>query len=265
MNRAEFIRELEYLLQDIPEEERDDAIAYYRDYLEEAGDEMEEQALREFGSPERVAAIIRSDLNGSFEDGGAFTEAGYQDERFREPNYGLAPRSELPEVVESDGMEAGGAFGEGTAQSGYGDAKAAAKRKRRQDLENRSIFKRILRAGLILILIGVAVPLTFGVGGTMLELLTTLFLLAVSSVLLVGVLTVAASVGGVGLLVFSVIMLAGSPPIGLVLLGMAVVILGMACIGVSLSLLIYGKWLPDGLRWCVNRISAVLHRERRRA
>lgn len=57
MRRAEFMKELEYLLQDIPDEEKEEALAYYRDYLEEAGDENEEQVIREFGSPERVAAI----------------------------------------------------------------------------------------------------------------------------------------------------------------------------------------------------------------
>ena len=41
MRRAEFMKELEYLLQDIPDEEKEEALAYYRDYLEEAGDENE--------------------------------------------------------------------------------------------------------------------------------------------------------------------------------------------------------------------------------
>ena len=41
MKKEEFMRELEYLLQDIPEEEKEDAIAYYRDYLEEAGADKE--------------------------------------------------------------------------------------------------------------------------------------------------------------------------------------------------------------------------------
>ena len=47
MRRAEFMKELEYLLQDIPDEEKEEALAYYRDYLEEAGDENEEQVIRE--------------------------------------------------------------------------------------------------------------------------------------------------------------------------------------------------------------------------
>ena len=79
MNKAEFVRQLEYLLQDIPEDERQEAIFYYRAYLEDAGEENEEQVILEFGSPERVAAIIRSDLNGNLKEGGEFTESGYQD------------------------------------------------------------------------------------------------------------------------------------------------------------------------------------------
>ena len=39
MNREEFMKELEYLLSDIPDEDKAEAIGYYRDYLEEAGDE----------------------------------------------------------------------------------------------------------------------------------------------------------------------------------------------------------------------------------
>ena len=76
MDRKDFMKELEYLLQDIPEEEKEDAIAYYRDYLEDAGDEHEAEVISEFGSPERVAAIIRADLGGDLEHGGEFTESG---------------------------------------------------------------------------------------------------------------------------------------------------------------------------------------------
>lgn len=85
MTRDAFMRELEYLLQDVQDDEKEEALQYYRDYFDEAGPENEEQVIREFGSPERVAAIIRSDLAGNLEEGGAFTESGYTDERFRDP------------------------------------------------------------------------------------------------------------------------------------------------------------------------------------
>ena len=45
MKKEAFLERLEALLQDIPEEEKRDAIDYYRDYLEEAGPaERQEQS-----------------------------------------------------------------------------------------------------------------------------------------------------------------------------------------------------------------------------
>lgn len=99
MSKEEFMKQLEYLLSDIPEEEKKDALDYYWDYLEEAGD-MADKAIEEFGSPERIAAIVRSDIRGDLKDGGAFTEMGYEDERFRDPNYQVAERYDLPEAQE---------------------------------------------------------------------------------------------------------------------------------------------------------------------
>ena len=55
MKKEAFLERLEALLQDIPEEEKRDAIDYYRDYLEEAGPEKEEEVLAEFQSPEHIA------------------------------------------------------------------------------------------------------------------------------------------------------------------------------------------------------------------
>lgn len=76
MRKEEFFDKLEYLLQDIPDQDREDALDYYRDYLAEAGSGNEEAAIEDFGSPERVAAIIRADLAGNLNDGGSYTDRG---------------------------------------------------------------------------------------------------------------------------------------------------------------------------------------------
>ena len=68
MNRDTFMKELEYLLQDMNEEEKEDALQYYKDYLDEAGPEREEAVIKEFGSPERIASIIRSSVAGVRQD-----------------------------------------------------------------------------------------------------------------------------------------------------------------------------------------------------
>lgn len=63
MNRQEFMARLEALLSGIPEEEKQEALAYYAGYFEDAGEENEEQIIKELESPEKVAATIRADLN----------------------------------------------------------------------------------------------------------------------------------------------------------------------------------------------------------
>ncbi len=65
MNRSEFMSQLERLLMDIPESDRQDAIAYYNDYFDEAGKENEARVIQELGSPGRVAAMMKADLKGN--------------------------------------------------------------------------------------------------------------------------------------------------------------------------------------------------------
>ncbi len=64
MSKNEFLSQLSTLLSDLSPEERDEAIAYYREYIEDAGLENEETILEELGTPEKVAAAIQSDSQG---------------------------------------------------------------------------------------------------------------------------------------------------------------------------------------------------------
>ena len=81
MNRVEFMQQLERLLWDLPESDRLDALAYYNDYFDEAGMDSEQKVIQELGSPERVAAIIKADLNTSGNEQAEYTEHGYYDGR----------------------------------------------------------------------------------------------------------------------------------------------------------------------------------------
>lgn len=74
MNRMEFMQILRLNLSDLLENEREDAIQYYEDYLNDAGIENEQEAMEELGSPERLAETIKAGLNG----GGEYTENGYR-------------------------------------------------------------------------------------------------------------------------------------------------------------------------------------------
>lgn len=58
MKKEEFLKELERRLSGISEEERADAVAFYRSYFEDAGEENEESVIAELESPEKVAESI---------------------------------------------------------------------------------------------------------------------------------------------------------------------------------------------------------------
>ena len=255
MRRAEFMKELEYLLQDIPDEEKEEALAYYRDYLEDAGDENEEQVIREFGSPERVAAIIRSDLDGNLENGGEFTESGYQDERFREPNYQVAKRMDLPE--KSAWQQEGTHWQEGSSRQ---ENRGYSENWKQQDFRDRMWLKRLLKVGLLLVILGVLAPILLGAGGTVLGILLAAALLLAGAVVLIGVLTVTACLGAVALLVWGAGLMFTEPGTGMMVLGAGVGALGLGLIGIVLSVLIYGKFLPWCIRGLVNGISSLIHR-----
>lgn len=64
MNRIEFMTELASLLQDIPAEERRDAMQYYNDYFDDAGEGQEQQVIEELESPKKVAEKIKADMTG---------------------------------------------------------------------------------------------------------------------------------------------------------------------------------------------------------
>ena len=245
MSRDEFMRELEYLLQDIPEKEKADAIEYYRDYLEEAGPEHEEEVIREFGSPERIAAIIRSDISGDLKDGGEFTDHGYQDERFKDPNYQMAKRFDLPEV------------------SDYKENSDYKEKHERKGGFSRSGRRRNIILWIILII--VASPLLSGIGGVLAGLVSVLFGLLVTAVVGVGAITIVLLAAGAVMVPAGFVSMAIHPISGILLLGLGILFLGLGLLALAASGAFYGKFLPFLFRSCMNAVSSLFHRRRYRS
>lgn len=63
MNKNEYLDRLSRLLADISYEEHEEALSYYREYLEDAGIENEQHAMEELGTPEQLAQKIREGLS----------------------------------------------------------------------------------------------------------------------------------------------------------------------------------------------------------
>ncbi len=68
MNKEDFLRELASELADLPEKDREDAIKYYSDYIDDAGYDPD-TVIEELGSPKAVAATVRNEA-------GIITEPG---------------------------------------------------------------------------------------------------------------------------------------------------------------------------------------------
>ena len=65
MNRVDFMNQLESLLQNISPAEREEALQYYNEYFNDAGEENEQDVIEALGNPAKVAENIKRDLYGS--------------------------------------------------------------------------------------------------------------------------------------------------------------------------------------------------------
>ncbi len=65
MTAQEFLKQLEQCLSGLQAEERANALAYYREYFQEAGEEHEEEAVQRLGSPQAAAQRIINEMGDS--------------------------------------------------------------------------------------------------------------------------------------------------------------------------------------------------------
>ncbi len=112
MNRAEFMRRLTELLGDVPPMEREEAIQYYNDYFDDAGEENEGSVIASLGTPEELAKTIKTGLNDGG-NGGEFTESGFS-------GYTQLPKDEVIRAEDVNTAEGSGnnAARTGNEQSG---------------------------------------------------------------------------------------------------------------------------------------------------
>ena len=266
MNRTEFLEQLERLLWDIPESERKEALEYYQDYFEDAGAENEGKVIQELGSPGKVAAIIRADLENEGIQYGEYTETGYTDERFQEKN-GPEP-SEMEE--NSEKSETGPETGQeennwdGTR---YRDPQGERRQHSYDGPYSRAGYGRNYgqnprrsRSGagwiLLIIFVVAALPFVFGFGMGALGLLIGIIGGIIG--LLAG--GIGLTVGGIMFLIHSLVFQLASPPTAVACVGGALM---MTAVGILLLLAFI--WLifrafPAVFRWAVDLIQRVLHR-----
>lgn len=218
MNRKRFMAELEKLLWDLPYNERKEAIQYYNDYFDDAGEEKEAQVIEELGSPEQVARTIRE---GMFENGGEYTEHGYEDSRFRDrqevsagPSVSPAPKT---------------------------------KPKKQKNTNPWKIFCIIL---LCILLFPIIVP----VGLALLVAAVVLLVGVIALVLGAGAAGIAIIVAGIGTIILGIVRLVTFPAVGAALGGIGCLLLALGILACLLLLWIFCKIIPPVVRGVVSLI-----------
>lgn len=225
MNRVEFMSQLERLLWDIPESDRQDAICYYNDYFDEAGAENEARIIQELGSPGKVAATIKADLHTSGNERAEYTERGYYDGREGE-NLNSPARKE----------------------NGYHEPKK----------------KRSIPWPLIIILIIFASPVLVGVGGGLLGGILGVVFGALGILLAAIICGVAFMFAGLACIVVGIVRIVINPVEGLITTGVGSLFLAAGIVITLLFAWCVSKWLPALFRWIVNLIQRLFHRGERR-
>lgn len=184
MNRKGFMDRLETLLAVIPEEEREEALQYYTDYFEDAGQENEEQVIKELGSPENVAAMIKADLKDDSAGNGEFTENGYSDARFEQrdnpvprPNrYKRAEGGYTYRSTEGTGSNSRNSYSHGSYNAnGYSGNPYHAEEEYREQPRTSKTLKIVLIILIAIVVLPFAFPILIGAAGIVIGLVCATF------------------------------------------------------------------------------------------
>lgn len=211
MNKKQYLDELSFLLLDIAEEEREDALSFYENYFDEAGIENEAKVIAELGEPSKVAAIIKDSIQGHFEES---IEAG--DEGFDNKNY-----QRQHEVIVNEKKV--GVFE--NLKTKFNDLSKGDK-------------------GLILALIILAsLPVSGILFGT-LEVALSILIVPLTFIFGIWIITIALFIVGIALIVCGVIGFFSTPALGLILLGSGCVVIAFADIAEKLARWIFKDLIP---------------------
>lgn len=234
MNREEFLAQLERLLYDISDQERTEALDYYNNYFEDAGEENESKVIQELGSPGKVAAIIKAELQGSTERFGEYTETGYQDERFKE-------NGQMPDKRNTSREE----------------------QAERRDVTVRSKKNRSASSwALIIILLVFTSPLWLGIGGGLFGLLVGILGAIFGFIVAFSVGGLALVVGGFAMAVTGIVKMFTATGLGLIVFGGGLLMFVVGILFVIAFLWVAFKLLPKILRGVVDTIHRLISKGR---
>lgn len=251
MNRIEFMTELAALLQDIPAIERQDAMKYYNDYFDDAGEENEQEVIAELESPARLAEMIKAnlgmggqrDFERSAESYGEYRETGYTDTRFE--------RKEPPADRQGTGKQNAG--GRSEREEGAG----ARGKKEQEPPRTSNLVKVLLIVAIIFVGGPIVIPFALAIAGVVFAMIVTIFALFVALVFVFMALAI------VGLVLFcaGLATLIPEVAVGLALIGVGLLLGVIGVIGVVGSVKLCIVAIPGICRGIVCVFNRVFRRK----
>jgi len=234
VSRKEFMEELQVLLEELPAEERKEALCYYESYFEEAGADQEQVVLDELGSAGRIAAQILRDYrmeNG----GGMYTEQGYQEAEIRKQT---PVRYSEERGAAEDSQKSANADGSGI-----------------------TITRKGMSGGTLVVVILLAIltfPIWISILGTAFGLLMGLFGASIGITVGFGVGGIGCLIGGVAAFAVGIIKTLTVPVVGAGLIAIGLLVFGVGCLMIAavagiIKLVI---WIIKGL---INVLGRIFH------
>ncbi|MDE7232608.1 MAG: DUF1700 domain-containing protein [Lachnospiraceae bacterium] len=254
MNRAEFMSRLASLLQDVPLAEREEALQYYNDYFDDAGEDNEESTIASLGSPEELAKSIKAGLADGG-NAGEFTESGFYSYEQRDKNQVMSTE-QMQNADQAGGQtRQGGSYGpQGNAGgNGYGTTPNAGNQKPKEDMSGGKIALIILLA---VLLSPVWIGVLGGIFGGFVGLLGGALGIFVAFLVVGVVLTVV----GAALFVTGIVAIFGAPLGGLCLMGGGLIMVAVGLVFDWLTVVIVGVAIPALVRGIVSLCRRIFHR-----
>lgn len=226
MNKNEFLARLRAALVSLPFEEGQSAVKYYEEYFADAGEDSEDEIVKELGSPEMLAATILG---------------GYS-----------SPPARTSDVR--------GTVGAGYADAGYNSASRSDGYS--GEHSNEPWYRRT--PIWVLILLGICLsPILLTLGGVALGLLGGLFGVAVGIVAAVAGLLIsgiAFGIGGIIMAVVGIMRLILSPAAGIITAGVGLLMLGVGILLTLATIWIFTHTVPAVVRFFVNLLRRIFNR-----
>lgn len=226
MRKETYLQELEQLLYDIPAQDREEALQFYIDYLEDAGPEAEEEVLRSLGTPKELSESIRQALYGDHAEG----------------DY-CRVHKEVPGVYRVT-FSTGGRFS--------GAEHLEEKKSRRRPKAG----KWILLVLLIFCALPVIVPVCAAILGVIIAAICTL----VAIVIALGVGGVGLLIAAIVVVVVAIIKLLVSPLSALIMLGGGLLMIGIGLLGIAVTAWIASKVIPAVYKGMIGGLSKIFSR-----